>query len=477
MHTLSRVSHASLTNALAEIVGERWVKSRAAELTAYDSDGLPGYRATPRLVVLPGSRDEVCAVVRLLSERGIAFVPRGAGTGLSGGSLANDAVVIGLNRLTRIHSIDAGNRIAHVEPGVVNASLARAVSPFGLYYAPDPSSQAACTIGGNVAENAGGPHCLKYGVTLNHIAALTVCLPDGELVSFGSSVSEDTGYDLCGLFIGSEGCFGIATDIWVRLLPVPEQVRTLLADFTSVNDAARAVSAIIATGIVPAALEMMDQSTIRAVEASIYAAGYPVDAAAVLLAEVDGLAIGLDEDVRVIEQCCRDAGARNVRIASAEADRVKLWQGRKKAFGALGRIAPHLVVQDAVVPRTKLPEILAQIHEIGVRHAVNVCNVFHAGDGNLHPNISYDSSDPQQSERVHAAMTEIMHACINAGGTITGEHGVGLDKLGYMEDLFSAPSLAAMCSVRDVFDPERRANPGKVVPVHSCREWSGSSRH
>ncbi len=467
----------SLTNALTEIVGARWVKSRAAELTAYDSDGLPGYRATPRLVVLPGSRDEVCAVVRLLAERGIPFVPRGAGTGLSGGSLANDAVVIGLNRLTRIHSIDAGNRIAHVEPGVVNASLARAVSPFGLYYAPDPSSQAACTIGGNVAENAGGPHCLKYGVTLNHIAALTVCLPDGELVSFGSSVSEDTGYDLCGLFIGSEGCFGIATDIWVRLLPVPEQVRTLLADFSSVTDAARAVSAIIATGIVPAALEMMDQSTIRAVEASIYAAGYPVDAAAVLLAEVDGLAIGLDDDVRVIEQCCRDAGARNVRIASNDADRARLWQGRKKAFGALGRIAPHLVVQDAVVPRTKLPQILAEIHEIGARYNVNVCNVFHAGDGNLHPNISYDASDPQQSERVHAAMSEIMHACINAGGTITGEHGVGLDKLGYMEDLFSAPSLAAMCSVREVFDPERRANPGKVVPVHSCREWSGSSRH
>ncbi len=474
---MSRVSHASLTNALSNIVGARWVKSRAAELTAYDSDGLPGYRATPRVVVLPGSRDEVCAVVRLLAEQGIPFVPRGAGTGLSGGSLADDAVVIGLNRLTRIHSIDAGNRIAHVEPGVVNASLARAVSPFGLYYAPDPSSQAACTIGGNVAENAGGPHCLKYGVTLNHIAALTVCLPDGELVSFGSSVSEDLGYDLCGLFIGSEGCFGIATDIWVRLLPVPEQVRTLLADFTSVTDAARAVSAIIATGIVPAALEMMDQSTIRAVEASIYAAGYPVDAAAVLLAEVDGLAVGLDEDVRVIEQCCRDAGARNVRIASADADRARLWQGRKKAFGALGRIAPHLVVQDAVVPRTKLPQILEQIHEIGERHQVNVCNVFHAGDGNLHPNISYDASDPQQSERVHAAMSEIMQACINAGGTITGEHGVGLDKLGYMEDLFSAPSLAAMCSVREVFDPGRRANPGKVVPVHSCREWSGSSRH
>ncbi len=462
--------------ALAAIVGARWVKHRPAELIAYDSDGLPGYRAMPSVVVLPGSRDEVCAVVRLLAEHGIPFVPRGAGTGLSGGALADGSVIIGLNRLTRVHRIDAGNRMAHVEPGVVNSSLQRAVAPYGLYYAPDPSSQAACTIGGNVAENAGGPHCLKYGVTLNHIAALTVCLPDGELVTLGSPVSELDGYDLCGLFIGSEGCFGIATDIWVRLLPLPQTVHTLLADFTSVHDAAQAVSAIIATGVVPAALEMMDQSTIRAVEASIYAAGYPTDAGAVLLAEVDGLDAGLETDVRVIEECCRSAGARTVRIATNADDRARLWQGRKKAFGALGRIAPHLVVQDAVVPRTKLPGVLAQIHEIGERHQVNVCNVFHAGDGNLHPNISYDAHDAGQSERVHLAMTEIMQVCIAAGGTITGEHGVGLDKLRYMDELFTEPSLAAMCAVRQVFDPERRANPGKVVPVHACREWAGKHR-
>jgi glycolate oxidase subunit GlcD len=458
-------------------VGPRWVKSRPAELAAYDADGLPGYRALPSVVVLPGSRDEVCAVVRLLADRGLPFVPRGAGTGLSGGSLADGSVVIGLNRLTRIHSIDPGNRLAHVEPGVVNASLTRAVAPFGLYYAPDPSSQTACTIGGNVAENAGGPHCLKYGVTLNHIAALTVCLPSGEVVTLGSATGEPDGYDLCGLFIGSEGCFGIATDIWVRLLPVPQGVRTLLADFASVTDAARAVSAIIATGVVPAALEMMDQATIRAVEASIYAAGYPEDAAAVLLAEVDGLEAGLDDDANLIAQCCRDAGARDVRTATLADDRARLWQGRKKAFGALGRIAPHLVVQDAVVPRTRLPEVLETIHAIGTRHGVAVCNVFHAGDGNLHPNISYDASDADQSARVHEAMQEIMQACIDAGGTITGEHGVGLDKIGYMDHLYSGPSLAAMCAVREVFDPHRRANPGKVIPVHSCREWSGTVRH
>jgi len=463
----------TLAERLRELVGPRWVKERTAERTAYDADALPGFRALPSLVVLPGSREEIVAVVRLLAKHDIPFVPRGAGTGLSGGSLALDTVVIGLNRLTRIHAIDAGNHIAHVEPGVVNALLQRAVAPFGLQYAPDPSSQAACTIGGNVAENAGGPHCLKYGVTLNHIAAVTVCLPSGELVQFGSAVSEPDGYDLCGLFIGSEGCFGIATDVWVRLLPIAPAVRTLLAAFPSMTAAAHAVSAIIARGIVPAALEMMDQATIRAVEASIYAAGYPTDAAAVLLAEVDGLEAGLDVDARTIERCCRDAGAREVRIATAEAERERLWQGRKKAFGALGRLAPHLVVQDAVVPRTRLPDVLDAIAAIGVRHGVHVCNVFHAGDGNLHPNISYNADDAGQSARVHEAMSEIMQACIAAGGTITGEHGVGLDKLGYMDALFSEPSLAAMCAVREVFDPQHRANPGKVVPVHACREWAG----
>jgi glycolate oxidase subunit GlcD len=466
----------ALAARLRDLVGARWVKERASERTAYDSDALPGYRAMPSLVVLPGSRDEIVAVVRLLAQHGIPFVPRGAGTGLSGGSLASDTVVIGLNRLTRIHAIDPGNYIAHVEPGVVNAALQRAVAPFGLHYAPDPSSQSACTIGGNVAENAGGPHCLKYGVTLNHIAAVTVCLPSGELVQFGSAVSEPDGYDLCGLFIGSEGCFGIATDVWVRLLPVAPAVRTLMADFPSMTDAACAVSAIIATGIVPAALEMMDQGTIRAVEASIYAAGYPTDAAAVLLAEVDGLEAGLDTDMHTIDRCCRAAGARHIHIASTHAERARLWQGRKKAFGALGRIAPHLVVQDAVVPRTKLPAVLHTIAAIGARHGVHVYNVFHAGDGNLHPNISYDANDAEQSARVHAAMSDIMQACIDAGGTITGEHGVGLDKLGYMDAMFSEPSLAAMCAVRTVFDPQRRANPGKVVPVHACREWGGHAR-
>jgi glycolate oxidase subunit GlcD len=465
---------AALVERLGAIVGARRVLTRAGELRSYESDGLPGYQFRPAIAVFPGTRDETIAVVRLLAELEVPFVPRGAGTGLSGGALAEGVVLLGLHRLTRIISIDAENGRAVVEPGVVNATLTRAASAFGLHYAPDPSSQTACTIGGNVAENAGGPHCLKYGVTLNHVVALTALLPSGELLTLGNPDGEAIGYDLLGAFIGSEGCFGVALDVTVRLERDPQAVRTLLADFHSVDAAAHAVSAIIATGIVPAALEMMDAATIQAVEASIYAAGYPTDAAAILLIELDGAAAGIDDDAARVAALCTAAGARGVRTATDPAERARLWQGRKKAFGAMGRISPHLVVQDAVVPRTKLPAVLAAIQAIGERYRVNVCNVFHAGDGNLHPNIGYNADDPDEAARVHDAMSEIMAACIAAGGTITGEHGVGLDKLPYMDALFSPATLGAMCAVREVFDPQRRANPGKVVPVHSCREWHAS---
>ncbi len=460
-----------LADTLVRIVGPTRVLTRSTDLLTYENDALPGYHKRPRLAVFPGTRDEVIAVVRALHDAGAPFVPRGAGTGLSGGALADDVVLLGLHRLRRIVEIDAERRIAVVEPGVVNANLTRATTPFGLHYAPDPSSQSACTVGGNVAENAGGPHCLKYGVTLNHVLAATVLLPDGTLVRLEAPRADAVGYDLLGAFVGSEGCFGVALDITVKLTPNPEGICTMLADFTSVDDAARATSAIVAAGIVPAALELMDAPTIAAVEASIYAAGYPVDAAAVLLAEVDGAAAGLDEDAAVVERLCRESGARDVRIARDPSARARLWQGRKKAFGAMGRIAPHLVVQDAVVPRTRLAPILAAIGEIGTRYRVNVCNVFHAGDGNLHPNITYNAADPDESRRVHDAMREIMELCIAEGGTITGEHGVGLDKLPHMERLFSGESLDAMCRLRDAFDPSRRANPGKVVPIHRCREW------
>ncbi|HJU90523.1 MAG TPA: FAD-linked oxidase C-terminal domain-containing protein [Gemmatimonadaceae bacterium] len=464
-----------LVRTLAGIVGEKRVLTRPSELIVYSADGLPTYRKRPRLAVFPDTREQLISLVRTLAAADVPFVPRGAGTGLSAGALAEgEAVLIGLNRLNRILRIDPENHLAVVEPGAVNATLTRAAGEFGLHYAPDPSSQTACTIGGNVAENSGGPHCLKYGVTLNHVLELEVILPDGEIVTLGSADGEREGYDLLGAFVGSEGCFGIALQVTVRLTPDPEAVRTLLADFVTIDAGARAVSAIIATGIIPAALEMMDGPTVRAVEASIYAAGYPVDAGAVLLVELDGLAAGIDADVARIEQLCREAGARGVRVAVDAAERARLWQGRKKAFGAMGRIAPDLVVQDAVIPRTKLPEVLARVGAIGERHRVMICNVFHAGDGNLHPNIGYDSRDADQTHRVHLAMREIMHACIEAGGTITGEHGIGLDKLEYMPLVFSADSLDAQCRLRDVFDPARRANPGKVVPLHSCREWHGT---
>jgi glycolate oxidase subunit GlcD len=456
---------------LADIVGDRFVLERDSELLVYNSDGLPGYRRRPRLAVFPGTRDQAITVVRELASAGAAFVPRGAGTGLSGGALADDVVLLGMHRLKRIIGIDADNRRATVEPGVVNLALNRLVAPLGLLYAPDPSSEAACTIGGNIAENAGGPHCLKYGVTLNHVHAITAILPDGDIVRLGSEAGEADGYDLLGSFIGSEGCFGVALDVTVRLTPKPQSVRTMLADFTTVDDAARVTSAIVASGIVPAALEFMDGATIRVVESSIFAAGYPADAEAILLIELDGIAAGVDADLETVREICASGGARQVRVAKNDAERLRLWQGRKKAFGAMGRLAPHLVVQDAVIPRTRLAEILSRIASIAAEHRVSVCNVFHAGDGNLHPNITYNADDPDESERVHKAMIEIMRACVEAGGSITGEHGVGLDKIGYIDLIFSPDSLAAMCRVREVFDPHRRANPGKVVPIHSCQEW------
>jgi glycolate oxidase subunit GlcD len=461
----------AIASALTSIVGARRVLERSSALAAYASDGLPGYAQTPSLAVFPGTRDELVAVVRALANAGVPFVPRGAGTGLSGGALADGTVLLGLNRLTRILALDPVERIATVEPGVVNSVLQKAAAAHGLHYAPDPSSQSACTIGGNVAENAGGPHCLKYGVTLNHTVACTVILPDGEIVTLGNAMGEASGYDLLGTFVGSEGCFGVALDCTVRLLPNPPLVRTLLADFLSLHSAALSTSAIIASGILPAALEMMDGAAVRLVEASVYAAGYPTDCDAVLLVDLDGVEDGLDDDVAAVALICREHGARQVRIAQDASERTLLWQGRKKAFGAMGRAASHLVLQDAVVPRTKLPDVLLQIAAIGASHRVSVWNIFHAGDGNLHPSVSYDAGNLDEARRVHACMTEIMQACIAAGGTITGEHGVGLDKIDYMPSLFDGDTLAAMCRLRDVFDPGRRANRGKVVPVHSCREW------
>jgi len=465
-------------DALRRVVGSQWVRTAGAELATFESDGLPTWRSRPGAVVLPGTRDEVIGVLKVLAPLGVPVVARGAGTGLSGGALAGrDTILLVLTRLDRILELDAPNRRAVVEPGVVNARLSRVAAPYGLHYAPDPSSQTACTIGGNVAENAGGPHCLKYGVTTQHILALEVVLGSGDVVELGSPSGEAWGPDLVGLFVGSEGMFGVATRITVRLTPTPRAVRTLLADFGALRGAGEAVSAIIAEGIVPAALEMLDHNCIAAVEASIYAAGYPTDAAAVLLVEVDGPA---EDPVRKtaesVERLLRAHGARDVRSARDPADRERLWQGRKKAFGAMGRLGSDLVVQDAVVPRSALPDVLDEIAAIGARFGLTVSNVFHAGDGNLHPNISFDRNDPDQVARVEHASAAIMDVCVAAGGTITGEHGVGRDKLRYMPRIFDPDTLGAMRASRRAFDPGERLNPGKVLPLHVCREWMATPR-
>ncbi len=463
---------AELIEALGRIVGPRWVRHRAAELATYAADGLPTHESVPGIVVLPGSTEEVAGVLRLLHLLQVPFVARGAGTGLSGGALAEEAaVLVTLTRMNRILSIDAKARRAVVQPGVINARLSEAVAPLGLHYVPDPSSQSACTIGGNVAENAGGPHCLKYGVTTNHVTALQVVMPDGHLLRIGSPQGEAWGPDLVGLFVGSEGMFGVAVEITVRLEPIPRMIRTIFADFMALRAASEAISAIIASGVVPAALEMMDQSCVKAVEASIYATGARTDAAAVLLVELDGSPEAVAADSAVVEALLRVHAAREVKGATSTADRARLWQGRKKAFGALGRIAPDLAVQDAVVPRSVLPAILDRIAEIRDRLGLQISNVFHAGDGNLHPCISFDRRDPGQYERVQQASREIMEACLAAGGSITGEHGVGSDKMEYMPKAFDPASLDQMCEVRRVFDPDARANPGKVFPLHTCREW------
>ncbi len=456
---------AVLVARLRSVVGEDGVIEDPDRLVVYESDGLTQYRHAPAAVVFPRTTREVSQVLRILHEAERHFVARGSGTGLSGGALAvNGAILVGTGRMNRILEIDVENRRARVQPGVINAHLTQATLPHGLIYAPDPSSQSACTLGGNVAENSGGPHCLKYGVTTRYVTELTVVLSNGEIVRLGGLSDQEESPDLVGLFVGSEGCFGIATEIEVGLIPRPEAVRTLLGIFGSIEDAGRAVSDIMARGMLPAALEIVDSETIRAVEASVFAAGYPVDAGAALVVEFDGVDAGLDAEVEEAVACCEAANASEVRIATNESERAALWAGRKKAFGAMGRLAPDLLVQDATVPRTRLPEVLAKIGEIGKRYDLLIANVFHAGDGNLHPNLLFDRRDAEEVERVEAASREIMAVCIEAGGTITGEHGVGLDKRRYLPLVCSSDVIDAMRAVKGAFDPWGRCNPGKVLP-------------
>jgi glycolate oxidase len=449
---------------LRAVVGADGVIDRPEALLVYECDGYTLERAAPEVVVLPRSAAEVSAVLRLLAAEGVAFVPRGAGTGLSGGTLPVAApVMICTSRMQAIEAIDLVNRRIVVQAGVVNQWVTNAVREHGLCYAPDPSSQPACTIGGNVAENSGGPHTLKYGVTTNHVLGVEIALPSGELVALGGSVEEQIGYDLVGLVVGAEGTFGIVTRATLRLVRAPEAYRTLLAVFDSIDAASEAVSGIIAAGVVPAALEMMDRLIVQAVEAA-YHIGLPTDAGAVLLIELDGAAVGLDPLAERVAAVCRANGVREIRVARDDAERAALWKCRKRAFGAVGRLAPNYCTQDGVVPRTRVPDILRRIAAAAERHRLRVANVFHAGDGNIHPILLYDERDRDEVERVLAAGREILEACVALGGSLTGEHGIGVEKMAQMPLLFSPDDLLAMTRLRAVFDPEGRANPHKIFP-------------
>ncbi len=467
-----------LVEALRAAAGEDAVLSRPEELFVYECDALTHHSGRPSAVVLPRTADEVVACVSACAREGVPFVPRGAGTGLSGGAIAFEgAVVIECARMDRILEIDPLDRVAVVQPGVVNAALSKAAAPYGLHFAPDPSSQQACTLGGNVAENSGGPHTLKYGSTTGHVLAVELVLASGERVRLGSRAGGDPGYDLVGVVVGSEGTFGVVTEATVRLTPVPEAVETLLAIFPDVVSACHGVGAVIRSGLVPAALEIVDRRTIAAVEASVYAAGLPLDAGAVLIAELDGAAVALPRQVERVRSLCAASGATRVEVARDDAERQRFWRARKGAFGAMGRLAPDLYVHDAVVPRSKLPEVIEAVCAIGDRHGITLSNVFHAGDGNLHPNISFDRRNADELRRVLAAGSEILELCVRAGGVISGEHGIGAEKQDFMPLLFSPDDLDAMRRVRAVFDPGRRSNPGKIFPTsRSCVESNPKAR-
>ncbi|HVM97237.1 MAG TPA: FAD-linked oxidase C-terminal domain-containing protein [Candidatus Acidoferrales bacterium] len=466
-----------LLSDLRAIVGDDAVIAAPNELRVYECDGYTLERSVPEVVVLPRTTEQVSRLLRLLDKERVACVPRGAGTGLSGGCLPVEApVMIGTSRMKAIRSIDRVNRRAVVEAGVVNLSVSNEVKSDGLLYAPDPSSQMACTIGGNVAENSGGPHTLKYGVTTNHVLGLELVLPNGEIVELGGAVEDVPGYDLTGLVVGSEGTFGIVTAATLRLIRQPEACTTLLAIFESVDDATATVSDIIAAGIVPAALEMMDQVIVAAVEAAFHF-GFPTDAGAVLIIEIDGLAAALPPQAEKIGGICKARSARNVRVAADEAERAALWKSRKRAFGAVGRLAPSYCTQDGVVPRTKLPQILQRIVDIGRRYEIRIGNVFHAGDGNIHPILLFDERDSEQVKRVLSAGREILEACVELGGSVTGEHGIGVEKIAQMPLLFSPDDLLVMNDLRRVFDPQGRCNPGKIFPTPgACVETTRPNR-
>ena len=457
---------------LKEIVGEAGATDDETELLVYECDALALFKHRPDAVVFPTTTEQVSAIVRVANEFDLPFLPRGAGTGLSGGAMAAEGgILIELQRMNRILSIDPENQFAVLQPGVVNLDVSRAVAAHGLYYAPDPSSQMACSIGGNVAENAGGPHCLKYGMTTNHVLEVEAVLADGSISRFGNPVGEPIGYDMVGVLVGSEGTFAIVTEVTVRLLRKPQAAKTLLAAFHSVEECSQTVSDIVAAGIVPAALEFVDQRATEAVEASVFKAGYPLDAAASLLIEVDGFEVSIEATTADIVQICQRNSSYDIQVAQDEQQRARLWLGRKGAFGAMGRISPDMIVMDAVIPRTRLPEVLARIEALSEQFDLKVANVFHAGDGNLHPLILFDSRNTDQVDRIHAMSEAIMEVCVGVGGALSGEHGIGAEKKEFMCMIFNDADLDVMRRTRSVFNPRGLLNPGKMFPSRGgCTE-------
>ncbi len=468
---------ADLVGRLRGILGPDAILTSPSDLLVYECDGYTIEKNKPEVVVFPTSTEQVVQIVNLCNELNVPFLPRGAGTSLAGGCLpVGGGVMIALTRMKRILEVNYRDRYAVVEPGVVNLWLTNQLKPHGYHYAPDPSSQGACTIGGNVATNSGGPHTLKYGVTVNHVLGLEIVLPDGRIVQTGGPCEDNPGYDLTGVIVGSEGTFGIVTKIWVRITRNPEAYRTLLGVFETVDDATNTISDLIGAGIIPAALEMLDQLSLQAVEAA-FRFGFPLDAGAVLIMEVDGLEAGLDADAARIEAIARQNHAREVRRATTEAERQLLWKSRKQAFGAMGRLAPSYCTQDGVVPRSKLPHILREIQRIGAKYQLRICNIFHAGDGNIHPILLFDERDADQVKRVLAASHEILEECLRVGGSVTGEHGIGVEKISFMTKLFSPEDLAMMMRLRAAFNAENRCSPAKMLPTAgACIEPSKAGR-
>ncbi|MCA8960148.1 MAG: FAD-binding protein [Planctomycetes bacterium] len=462
----------NIARALRQALPGDRILTDPGEIALYDADGLMLHRRTPGGVVLVRSREEALAVLRILHRQRVPFVPRGAGTGLSGGAVPlDDAWVVDVHRMRRVLHLDPVDRFARVEPGVINLDLDHAAAAHGLRYAPDPSSQKVCTIGGNVAENSGGPHCFLHGMTSRHVLGVTFALPDGEVIELGGPPGTATGIDWRGLFIGAEGTFGITLEAVLQLVARPEVVRTYLAAFPTLVGACHTVSRIIREGLQPGALEILDRLTIRAIEDSVFRAGYPTDAEAVLLLELEGTAECVEYEAPLVEAACRAEGCLTLEEADDEEGRQRLWRGRKGAFGAMGRLGRDLYVLDGVVPRSRLAEVIEEVQRIGERYAVRLSNVFHAGDGNLHPNISFDSRDPDETARVQHAGREILELCVEVGGTLSGEHGIGLEKREFMPWVFDEDDLATQLAVRDAIDPRRLSNPGKIFPTgRSCTE-------